>query len=310
MRILISGGLGFIGSHLTPTLSERGYEVTVFDRVRLSRPRYIRGDICDYLSLERCFDEVQPDVVVHLAAMVSRRECEETPSLAIQTNAEGTLNVANLCLKHGARLIYSGSSEEFGTALYGGAVVDEQTPFGEPTSIYSMTKRMAEEIIQYFSLFKGLTATTMRIFMLYGPGEEPSDYRSAIVRFIYWALKGEPLTVHRGTERSWCYIDDAVEAIKLIVERSQADPYEVFNIGKDDPISTEDLANKIREVCSCSPFKLNSPPSKLIMTDPEPTVIPVKRASFKKAKQVLGWEAKTALSYGLKQVAESLASLY
>jgi nucleoside-diphosphate-sugar epimerase len=229
--------------------------------------------------------------------MVSRKECEETPNLAIATNVGGTQSVCTLCLKYGARLLFSGSSEEYGTAFKNGAV-DESTPFGEPTSIYSMTKRMAEELIQYYSYFKGLTATTMRLFMLYGVGEEPSDYRSAVVRFVDWALRGQPLTVHKGTERSWCYIDDVIEAIELIVKREQENHYEVFNLGKDDPISAEGLAYKILEVCNS--------PSNIIITDPEPTVIPIKRASFAKAKRLLGWEAKTPLRYGLKQVAESL----
>jgi nucleoside-diphosphate-sugar epimerase len=232
--------------------------------------------------------------------MVSRKECEETPNLAIATNVGGTQSVCTLCLKHRARLIYSGSSEEYGTAFKNGAV-DESTPFGEPTSIYSMTKRMAEELIQYYSYFKGLNATTMRLFMLYGVGEEPSEYRSAIVRFIDWALKGQPLIVHRGTERSWCYIDDIIEAIKIIVEREQENHYEVFNLGKDDPISTHDLAYKILEVCNSS--------STLIITDPEPTVIPIKRASFEKAKQVLGWEAKTPLQEGLNRTTAYIRGL-
>lgn len=297
MRILITGGLGFVGKHLCSTLYN--HEVHVFDRERASAENYHRGDLLDYYSLERCFESVKPEIVVHLAGMVSRKECEETPNLAIATNVGGTQSVCNLCLKHGSRLIYSGSSEEYGTAFKNGAV-DELTPFGEPTSIYSMTKRMAEELIQYYSYFKGLTATTTRLFMLYGVGEEPSDYRSAVVRFIDWALRGQPLWVHRGTERSWGYIDDVIEAMKLAVERVQENHYEVFNLGREDPISTEDLAYKVLEVCNSS--------STLIITDPEPTVIPIKRASFKKAKQVLGWEAKTPLEEGLKRVARYVSS--
>lgn len=298
MRILVTGGLGFVGKHLCSVL--HNHEVHVFDRERASAENYHRGDLLDYYSLEQCFDAVKPEIVIHLAGMVSRKECEETPNLAIATNVGGTQSICTLTLKHEARLIYSGSSEEYGIAFKNGAV-DESTPFGEPTSIYSMTKRMAEELIQYHSYFKGLTATTVRLFMLYGVGEEPSDYRSAVVRFIDWALRGQSLTVHRGTERSWCYIDDVVEAIELIVEREQENHYEVFNLGKDDPISAEDLANKILEVCNSS--------SNIFITDPEQTVIPIKRASFEKAKQVLGWEAKIPLEEGLKKVASYIRGL-
>ena len=304
MKILVTGGAGYVGSHLVPRLEEQGHEVHVFDRLRLSRPRYIRGDICDYGCLEAAFDAVRPELVFHLAGMVSRRECEETPTLAIQTNAEGTLNVCALSLKHGSRVIYAGSSEEYGTRFsetfynYGEKhrPVGEDTPFGEPTSVYALTKRMAEEIVQHFAAFRGLTATTMRLFMLYGPGEEPSDYRSAVARFTDWALRGLPLTVHRGTERSWCYIDDAVEAMTLIAERRQPTPYEAFNIGREDPTPTETLAEKIVEACGSS--------SEIVLTEPEATVIPVKRASFRKAKTLLGWEATTPLDEGLRETVE------
>lgn len=298
LNILVTGGLGFIGANLDKQLTGK-HNIHIFDRERIARDNYCRGDLNDYPSLERAFEIAKPDLVIHLAGMVSRKECEETPSLAITTNAVGTYNICVLSLKHHARLIYSGSSEEYGTA-FTNRVVTEDTPFGEPTSIYSLTKRMAEEIVQYNAFFKGLQATTVRIFMLYGPNEKPNEYRSAIIRFTYSALKNEPLIVHKGTERSWCYIDDAVEALKLLIERQQKTQYEVFNIGRDDPVKTELLAETIVKLCESS--------SQIERFDPPPTVIPIKRASFKKAKEVLGWEAKTPLSRGLKQVANWMKS--
>jgi nucleoside-diphosphate-sugar epimerase len=294
MRIFISGGLGFIGSHLSEKLDRAGHEIHIFDRLRISKERYYRGDLNDYYSLENAFGKAKPQLVIHLGGMVSRKECEETPDMAIATNAGGTFHVCALSLKHGARLIYAGSSEEYGTALGSERVVDEATPFGEPTSIYSMTKRMAEEIVRYFAHFKGLKASTIRFFMLYGPGEEPTDYRSALVRFTYKALTNRPLIVHKGTERAWCYIDDATDAIKLIVERKQEEKYEDFNIGRSEPIPTELLADKIIKICRSS--------SEIKKVPVESTVIPVKRASFRKVKDLLGWEAKKPIDEGLKEV--------
>lgn len=296
MRILITGGLGFVGSHLSRKLEKAGYEIHIFDRIRVAKERYYRGDLNDYYSLENAFEKSKPQLVIHLGGMVSRKECEETSGMAIATNASGTFNVCALSLKHRARLIYAGSSEEYGTALDKGVVVDEDTPFGEPTSIYSMTKRMAEEIVQHYAHFKGLKATTVRFFMLYGPGEEPTDYRSALIRFIYNALKNKPLIVHKGTERAWCHIDDAIDAVKLIVERNQEEKYEVFNIGRSEPIPTELLAEKILKICGSS--------AELKKIPAEVTVILVKRASFKKIKTILGWEAKKPIDEGLKEVAD------
>jgi nucleoside-diphosphate-sugar epimerase len=298
MKILITGGLGFIGTHLEHALLARNHEVAVIDRLRVERPNYYRGDICDYHNMETIFDKVKPELVVHLAAMVSRRESEETPYMAIQTNVTGTLNVVHLCLKHHARLVYAGSSEEYGTAFYNDTLVTEDTPFGEPTSIYSMTKRMAEELIQYYSRFKGLIATTTRFFMLYGPGEPATGYRSALVRFMDAAMKGQPLVVHANTKRQWCYINDAVEVLVEIIETPQQELYEAYNIGNAEQIPTEGLAKLI--------IRLTGSESQIKLIEPEETVIPVKLAKFGKVDCTFRWHAKTPLSVGLSNVYRSM----
>src|SRR5512138_3084257 len=128
MKVLITGGLGFIGTHLERVLTNVGHEVTIFDRVRTNRQNYIRGDICDGYSIRNAFETVKPDVCLHLAAMVSRKESEETPYMAVQTNVTGTLNVVRLCIQYNTRLIYAGSSEEYGTAFGKDIYVSEDTP--------------------------------------------------------------------------------------------------------------------------------------------------------------------------------------
>lgn len=295
MKILITGGLGFIGSHLEPALIKKGHHVSIMDRLRVKRKHYYRGDICDYIRMQEIFNDVQPDIVYHFAGMVSRKECEETPQMAIQTNVTGTLNIANLCKAYGAKMVYAGSSEEYGTAFEGGHIVTEEDPLGTPTSIYSMTKRMADEIVEYYATFKGMRAMRFRFFMFYGEGEPATEYRSAITRFINAAKKGEPLTVHLGTERSWCHIDDGVAALV----RATSSRGTLFNIGRDEPIQTLMLAHKIREMTSS-----NSP---IKAIPPEETIIPIKRASFKKAKRDLKWEAKISLDEGLKRMVNGTA---
>lgn len=299
MRILITGGLGFIGTKLRRALAATtDHEVFVFDRERIVQENYIRGDVNDYFSLERAFATARPDLVVHYAAMVSRKECEETPDLAIRTNTIGAQNVVHLCLNHDARLVYAGSSEEYGSAYMAPdgtpVTVAEDTPFGIPTSYYGMTKRHADELIRYNAVQNGLVASTTRFCMLYGPGELGNTYRSAVARFIDSAKANRPITAHVNTERSWCFIDDAVEGVLRVLHRDQTDPYEVYNIGNDEPISAVDLAKKVVGV-----FASSSP---ILEAGVEPTIIPIKRMSFARAKAVLGWEARTSLEEGLRRM--------
>jgi len=305
-KVLVTGGAGFVGSHLTKQLCDKA-DTTVFDKEREvqidERAKYIRGDITDYLSLARAFEQTKPDLVFHLAGMVSRKECEETPLLAFQTNMMGAYNICELCVRHNARVIYAGSSEEYGHGFRGGiwgrtTCVDESTDFGAATGIYSLTKRFADEVIQHFAAQKGLTATATRLFMLYGPGEPANEYRSAVIRFIDYAMKDEPLPVHPDTSRAWCYVDDAIEALMLLAKHKQAEPYELYNIGKgvgqDSPIETTELAALIIELVGSK--------SVVTLTKPDRTIIEHKYADFTKIRRVLGWEAKTPLKVGLTKV--------
>jgi len=293
-KILVLGGAGVVGRHLVRALENRSeYEVYVFDRVRKTEPKYIRGDIVDYYSVSKAFEDVHPDIVVHLAGMVSRWECEETPVLAIQTNIMGMYNVCSLCVQYHARLLYSGTSEEYGAEFAGGKVVTEDTSLGAATNVYCLTKRNADEMVHYFTHTKGLIATTMRFFMFYGIDDELTDYRCAITRFVHDALLNKTIYVHKGTERSWCYMLDAIGAIEKIIERKQEVNYEIFNIGRDESIETEMVAKIIVHRIQKGVVKLISP---------EDTITPIKRGSFEKAKEILEWEATTPLNVGLDEV--------
>lgn len=299
MRVLIIGGAGFVGTHLRAKLGQK-HEVVIFDKERIDPApdncKYVRGDITDYLSIASVFHDFKPQQVYHLAGMVSRRECEETPTLAFQVNVVGTYHVCTLCVKHGARLIYAGSSEEYGRG-FDNATITEGSSFGPATGIYSLTKRVAEQIIQHYAHSKGLKAVITRFFMLYGPGEPSCDYRSAVIRFIDCALTGRPMPVHLGTSRSWCYISDAVEALELILNWQQDGPWETFNIGRAEQIETVSLARIIRDMTGTGYGWVEVPV--------EPTIIPHKVADFSHIKDVLGWEAKTPLKVGLSIVIKS-----
>jgi nucleoside-diphosphate-sugar epimerase len=295
-KILITGGAGFIGSYLEPELIKRGHDVFITDRLRLKREGYYRGDIFEYMRMREIFKAVQPDVVYHFAGMISRKECEETPQMAIMFNHIGTLNICHLAQEYGARLIYSGSSEEYGTSFSQG-MLDEKTPLGISTSMYSLTKRGAGEIVEYYEKFKDLDAVILRYCMLYGAGERHTEYRSAISRFVHYALNNEPLTVHHDTARGWCYITDAIEATATVLDKSTIASGEIFNIGNDEIIPTECLANLIIKMCNSK--------SKINIIDPEPTIIPYKSMSYNKIFKAIGWKSKTSIEDGLKLVIAS-----
>jgi len=292
-RILITGGLGFVGRNLERRLIKEGHEVYIFDFVRSKRERYFHGDIIDYHNISQAFKSVRPEVVFHLAAKISRKECEEAPYMSIETNVVGTLNVVDLCKEYSSRLIYSGSSEEYGDAFNekNNYTVNEDTPIGIPTSYYAMTKRMSDEVIQYNATYNNLVATTVRFCMLYG-AEDDCEYRSAVTRFIYAALRNDEIIAHKDTERSWCYINDAIDAMMLILNRKQEKNYELYNINNEEPVSAIDLAKIVR--------KLTKSKSKIKIMPVEPTIIPIKRMGFERMRSVFGWEPKILLKKGLK----------
>lgn len=298
-RILITGGLGFVGRNLEKRLIREGHEVYIFDFTRATRDKYYHGDIIDYHNIAQAFKNVKPEVVFHLAAKISRKECEEAPYMSIETNVVGTLNVVDLCKEYSSRLIYSGSSEEYGDAFNeaNNYTVSEDTPIGIPTSYYAMTKRMSDEVIQYNAAYNKLIATTVRFCMLYG-AEDDSEYRSAVTRFIYKAMRGDEIVAHKDTERSWCHIDDAIDAMMLILNRKQEKSYELYNINNEEPVSAVDLAKLI--------IKLTKSKSKIKITPVEPTIIPIKRMGFERMKNVFGWEPKITLKKGLKMTIKDI----
>lgn len=296
MPILVVGSEGVIGSRLVEKLGELGLPCWRCDHKKKKAQNYIMADITRYETLEKAFETARPDVVFHLAGEVSRETCEHWPALAIETNVLGTLNIASLCIRFGAKLVYAGSSEEYGTSC-DERVVDEETPFGKPRGVYGLSKRVAEEVIEHWHRTRGLSATVVRIFMCYGR-EFPTGYRSAISEFIMRARRNETIYVHKGTQRAWCYIDDIVDGlIKASRYRLGYDPYlEVFLMGRDEPVDTLRVAEMIVSI-------LNSKSEVKLVPAPN-GITPIKRATFDKAKRLLGWDAGIPLEVGLRKEIE------
>lgn len=291
MNILVLGSEGTIGKPLVNKLEEQDHYVVTGDIVN---PINGSNNYCDikYIeSIEHLFTD-SIDVCVLLAGLVSRYACETMPALAIDTNIKGTYNVIKNCLEHDIRLVFAGTSEEYGSA-YDHYIVDEESDLGDPYNIYGLTKQYAEKLIKYYHIHYYLEATIMRLFMCFG-NEDENDFRSAISKFILAARQNKNMFVHEGTSRSWCYIDDIVDGIVSCIMYKDT-PYEIFNIGSEENyLLTINLAEMIKGL-------LNSD-SKITYINKPDEIIKEKYASFSKARDILGWESKVDIITGLKKM--------
>lgn len=296
MTVLITGGLGVIGRRLSQRLADLGYETVVSDVRILKEEGYRRGDITQYVEMDRIFKEFDVDHVFHLAGEVGRINGEEFPRRAVDINVSGTINLAQLCMEHGARLYFASTSEVY-SGLPGHERLTEDLVDSsgcQATNVYGISKWHAEHYLRHFSRNYGLQTLSFRFFMCYGEGEYPNPYRSAMANFVHSALTGQTLNVHRATARSWCYIDDIVGGCIAAMEKAACKSYEAYNIGRDDLRPTEEVARLIVELAGGSESQIN-------YQDADRFVYPVKDASFEKAKRELGWAAEITLEDGIRR---------
>lgn len=301
MKILISGGAGFLGSDLTEALLEKGEEITIVDDLSTAKYFNIRKDV-EFIKkkVEEFETEKKYDVVIHLAARPSPEDYIEHPVDTALSNSLGTYKMLEIARKSNARFIYTSSSEVYGSAsiiptleTYWGYV----NPIGI-RSCYDESKRFSEALIMaYYRQYK-LDTRIQRPFNVYGPGlREDGTYGRVVSRFIYQALKGEDLTVFGdgNQTRAFLYISDWVDAtIKLIYKDGLEG--EVFNIGSDKEIKIIELANMI--------IKLTGSKSRIKYLPPRPDDPPRRAADITKAKEKLGWYPKISLEDGLMKTIE------
>lgn len=301
MKILVTGAMGFIGKYMVRALKNHGYDVTGIDLAIADSENYVRADITYFEDVWRIFKESNGfDVVLHLAGEVGRLNGEEYPQRMIYVNEIGTLNLLQLCLEYNSKLVYFSTSEIYGKLFDEKEVSEEDFSTIGPdmvTNVYAMSKLFGEGIVNHYVKNYNLLAVGIRPFMIYGPGVTASKYKSAIDQFVYNSLNNKPFVVHQGSERAWCYIDDFIDAILKIIENHSFthSVYESYNVGTQEYISTEDLANLILE--------LTGAPSNLMQIAqlPEKFISGRKRFSNKKLRD-LGWEQKVPLRQGLQEV--------
>ncbi len=262
MRALITGGAGFIGSHLAESLLARGQEVVILDDLstgslqnilhlmRRQGFEFVLGSIMD----EQRVDQVVAacDVVYHLGAAVGVRLVFEQPVRTIETNVHGTQNVLNACLRHGRKVLIASTSEVYGKDVHNGTGhfrEDDDITIG--TSIrwgYATSKALDEFLARACGIEKGLPVVIVRFFNTVGPRQSPA-YGMVIPRFVEQAIRGRPITVYGdGSQvRSFTWVGDAVEAVIRLMGTPHAEG-EIFNVGSEEAVTIRELAERVRRM--------------------------------------------------------------
>ncbi len=307
MRILITGGAGFIGSHLCDYLLEQGHEVIAMDNLSTGstdniahlaghrRFLFIHHDVTQYIYLEG-----RLDAVLHLASLPSPVDYLNYPIQTLKVGALGTHKALGLAKAKGARFLLASTSEVYGDPLvhpqsedYWGNV----NPVG-PRGVYDESKRFAEALTMAYHRYHGLETRIVRIFNTYGPRMRLDDGR-VVPNFIRQAILGEPLTVYdEGTRtRSFCYVSDMVEGIVRLLMSDEVYP---VNLGNPQEMTILEFARKVLEVTgSTSEIVFIRPSDERTRDDPM-----VRRPDISKARRVLGWEPVVSLEEGLARTVE------
>ncbi|MDP8230746.1 MAG: SDR family oxidoreductase [Candidatus Gorgyraea atricola] len=304
--ILITGGAGFLGSHLSDRFLKEGYKVICMDNLitgslsnvshleKDPKFRFIKHDISKYIDIDE-----KIDIILHFASPASPIDYLKYPIQTLKVGSLGTHNALGVAKAKKASFLLASTSE-----VYGDPKVHPQpeTYYGHvncigPRGVYDEAKRFAEAITMAYHKTHGLDTHIVRIFNTYGPRMRKKDGR-AIPNFISQALKNEPITVYgKGSQtRSFCFASDLIEGIYLL---SQSDIHDPVNIGNPVELSIIDLAKKI--------IKLTRSKSKIIHKDLPEDDPKVRQPDITRATKLLKWKPKIKLEKGLKETIEWFA---
>jgi len=303
LKILITGGAGFIGSHLIDLFLKEGHEVVCVDNLVTgslhnikhhegdNKLKFIEHDISTYLELKE-----KIDYVLHFASPASPVDYLQLPIETLEVGSLGTFNALELALKNGAKFLLASTSE-----IYGDPEVTPQkedywghvNPNG-PRSVYDEAKRFSEAATMAYRRHYLLDTRIIRIFNTYGPRMRKKDGR-VVPNFIDQALKGEPFTIYGDGKqtRSFCYVSDLVDGIFKMMQSKINTPVNLGNPGEFTMLELAEVVSKI----SGSPLKYEFKP--LPQDDPKQ-----RRPDILKAKKELGWEPKIGLEEGIKKTLE------
>lgn len=297
MKVLVTGGAGFIGSHLVDRLIQEGHEVVVVDnlstgkRRNLNRAaRFFKLDIQSW-RLERVFRNERPNVVMHLAAQMDVRKSVEDPVFDAQVNVLGTLNVLQQAVRHGVRKVVFSSS---GGAIYGEQEIypAPESHVTRPLSPYGISKLCGEQYLSYYQRVSGLQVVNLRYANVYGPRQDPDGEAGVVAIFIQKLLNNEQAIVNgNGRQtRDFIYVEDVVEANLAVMGQETQGTY---NVGTGEETSINDVLRILVGHTNSTCKELHGPAKH------GEQVRSVIDAS--KIRQELSWEPRTELSDGLKR---------
>ncbi|RJO61245.1 SDR family oxidoreductase [candidate division WS5 bacterium] len=298
MKVLITGGAGFIGSHIVDGLVNEGYEVVIVDDLSTGnenninkKAKFYNVDIKDK-GLESVFEKERPDFVGHQAAQKDVRVSVSDPIYDAKINILGTINLLQNCIKYKVKKIVFAST--------GGAIYGEQDIFPapeihptRPISPYGITKLVAEHYMYYYKTVHGLDYVSLRYANVYGPRQDPHGEAGVVAIFIQKMLAGEQPVINGDGEqtRDFVYVGDVARANILSIKNTTSE--NIFNIGTGIEISVNELFNQIRDIVNPNISKKNGPPKE---GEQLRSVI-----DFSRARSILHWKPEVLLSEGLKK---------
>ncbi|MFH1844400.1 MAG: SDR family oxidoreductase [bacterium] len=303
-KYLVTGGAGFIGSHLVEALCKRGDEVVILDNLStgkreniepfLDQVRFVEGSITDLETVRSCCAGVE--VVLHQAALASVPRSVKDPIASNETNINGTLNVLWAAHEAGAhRVVYAASSSTYGDTE---VLPKREDMYPAPMSPYAVTKYVGELYLQVFDRLYGLSCVGLRYFNVFGPRQDPhSQYAAVVPLFITKLLAGEPPLIHGDGEQSrdFTYIQNVVEA-NLAAAAAEAPEGRSVNIACGERITINEICQRIQQLLGTD----------IAPEYDEPRVGDVKHslADISLANQTIGYQPSVDLATGLRETVE------